>query len=51
MKVMAGEQVNIIGIGDIEAAAKRLKGVAVQTPILENPLLNQAVGGACLHQA
>ena len=29
---------------DIEAAAQRLKGVAIRTPLLESPLLNQELG-------
>jgi threonine dehydratase len=30
---------------DIEAAAMRLKGVAVETPLVESPLLSERVGG------
>jgi threonine dehydratase len=30
---------------DIEAAARRLKGVAVETPLVESPLLSERVGG------
>ena len=33
------------GIGDIEAAAKRLKGRAVKTPLLNNRLLDERCGG------
>ena len=36
------------GIGDIEAAAARLAGHAVRTPLLESPLLNRALGGRLL---
>ncbi len=35
-------------IADIEAAAARLKGRAVRTPLLEAPLLNDALGGRLL---
>jgi len=34
-----------ISITDIKAAAKRLKGVAVRTPLIESPLLNDRVEG------
>ena len=34
----------IITYADIEAAAGVLKGVAVETPLLESPLLNAALG-------
>ncbi len=36
---------------DIKAAAKRLDGAAVRTPLLENPALNDAVGGRVLLKA
>ena len=36
---------------DIEAAAARLGGVVVETPLLESPLLNAAVGGRVLVKA
>jgi len=32
------------GFKDIEAAAQRLRGVALRTPLLESPLLNQELG-------
>lgn len=32
------------GFEDIEAAARRLKGVALRTPLLESPLLNKELG-------
>ncbi len=38
-------------IGDIEAAAERLAGVAVLTPLLESPLLNERLGGRLLVKA
>lgn len=34
-----------IGIGDIAAAARRLRGIAVHTPLLENEVLNARCGG------
>ena len=34
----------VLTFADIEAAAQVLKGVAVVTPVLESPLLNQALG-------
>jgi len=36
---------------DIKAAAKRLDGAAVRTPLLESPALNDAVGGRVLLKA
>jgi len=36
---------------DIEAAARRLEGKAVVTPLLESPLLNELVGGRLLIKA
>jgi len=36
---------------DITAAAKRLTGTAVRTPLLESPALNEAVGGRILLKA
>ena len=38
----------MIGIGDIEAAARRLAGVAVRTPLLQNAELDAAAGGSIL---
>lgn len=34
-----------IGIQDIEDAARRLDGQAVKTPLIENPALNERIGG------
>lgn len=34
-----------IALADIQAAAERLKGLAVQTPLIENPALNERLGG------
>ncbi len=39
------------GIADIEAAAERLRGRAVVTPLLESPLLNARLGGRLLVKA
>jgi threonine dehydratase len=36
---------------DIEAAAERIKGQAIRTPLLESPALNQRVGGRVLIKA
>jgi threonine dehydratase len=33
-----------VSLADIEAAAERIKGVAVETPLLENPALNERLG-------
>jgi len=38
-------------IDDLEAAAARLAGVAVRTPLLESPLLNDRLGGRLLVKA
>ncbi|MEQ8603199.1 MAG: threonine/serine dehydratase [Marivibrio sp.] len=38
-------------VSDVEAAADRLAGVALETPLLESPLLNQRVGGRVLVKA
>lgn len=40
-----------ITIADVEAAAERLRGVAVTTPLLENAQLNARVGGRVLLKA
>lgn len=34
-----------IGIQDIEDAARRLEGQAIKTPLIENPALNERIGG------
>ena len=39
------------GFSDIEAAAERLRGQAVVTPLLEAPLLNERLGGRLLVKA
>ena len=38
-------------IADIEAAAERLRGHAVATPLLESPLLNEVLGARVLVKA
>jgi threonine dehydratase len=38
----------MIGIREIEAAARRLEGVAVRTPLLKNHALDEVVGGRVL---
>lgn len=39
------------GIADVRAAAARLAGIAVRTPLLESPLLNARLGGRLLVKA
>ena len=39
------------GIEDIRAAAKRIDGLAVHTPLIEHPVLNERVGGRVLLKA
>ncbi|MEL6773462.1 MAG: pyridoxal-phosphate dependent enzyme, partial [Pseudomonadota bacterium] len=34
----------VIGFEEVEAAAKRLEGIAYRTPLLESPLLNRLAG-------
>ena len=40
-----------IGITEIEMAARRIKGFAVETPLLESPMLNERTGGRILIKA
>ncbi|MHA1600848.1 MAG: threonine ammonia-lyase [Alphaproteobacteria bacterium] len=42
---------NLPIFADVEAAAKRLKGLAVRTPLIESPALNERVGGRILLKA
>src|SRR3546814_16818156 len=35
-------------VADVEDATRRLRGVAVRTPLLESPLLNERLGGRLL---
>lgn len=44
-------QTSPFSMADIDAAAERLDGVAVRTPVLEAPLLNARVGGRILVKA
>ena len=37
-----------VRIADVEAAAQRLEGVAVRTPLIEHPELNRLAGGRVL---
>ncbi len=39
------------GIAEIERAARRLKGFAVHTPVIESPMLNERTGGRILIKA
>src|SRR3546814_20039114 len=38
-------------VADVEDAARRLRGVAVRTPLLESPLLHERLGGRLLVKA
>jgi threonine dehydratase len=40
-----------VALADIEAAARRLRGKAVLTPLIESPALNEQVGGRVLVKA
>lgn len=42
---------NLLMIDDIEAAAARIAGYAVRTPLIENPALNERTGGRILLKA
>jgi threonine dehydratase len=44
---MSGETVSVT-FADIEAAAQRIKGHAVETPLVESPALNDRLGGRVL---
>lgn len=46
-----GEADYVAGFDDVEAAARRLAGVAVRTPLLEVPLLNKELGFRLLVKA
>jgi len=35
----------LVGVADVEAAARRLRGVAVRTPLIENAVLDEHCGG------
>jgi threonine dehydratase len=45
------DSASILGIGDIEAAARRLLGVAVRTPLLQSAALDAMTGGRLLLKA
>ena len=42
------DSLNLPGLAEIEAAARRLAGKAVVTPLLESPALNARLGGRVL---
>ena len=44
-------QSSLPSFDDVRAAAKRLEGLAVKTPLLESPALNEQVGGRVLLKA
>jgi len=41
----------VIDVADVEQAASRLRGVALRTPLIENPALNEIAGGRVLLKA
>lgn len=45
---MTSSSISTVTIADIEAAAERLKGKAVRTPLLTSPALDERVGGRVL---
>ncbi|WP_455373198.1 threonine ammonia-lyase [Limibacillus halophilus] len=45
---MTSSKISTVTIADVEAAAGRLKGKAVRTPILTSPALDERVGGRIL---
>lgn len=45
---MSGQDKADIGIRDIEAAAARLDGIAVRTPLIQSPPLDELLGGRVL---
>src|ERR1700742_565027 len=48
---MTSSPLSIPSIADIEDAARRLRGMAVLTPLLESPVLNAKLGGRLLIKA
>jgi threonine dehydratase len=42
---------DLLGVDDPQAAAARLEGIAVKTPLLENPDINRMLGGRLLIKA
>lgn len=51
MRSCSGSDGYAVSLSDIEAAAARLAGVAVETPLLESPLLNRQLGCRLLIKA
>ncbi len=51
MRSLRGSDGFAVARADVEAAAARLAGVAVRTPLLESPLLNQTLGFRLLVKA
>ena len=51
MNSSSGSEPRLPEAGDIEAAAARLSGLAVLTPLLESPALNARLGGRLLVKA
>ncbi|GAK33053.1 serine/threonine dehydratase [Iodidimonas nitroreducens] len=45
------DDLDLIGIADIEDAAEALAGVALRTPLMEHPILNARAGGRVLVKA
>ncbi len=41
----------MVGVRDVEAAARRLEGIAIRTPLFDNDALDAAVGGKVLLKA
>ncbi|MGZ6017287.1 MAG: threonine ammonia-lyase [Phenylobacterium sp.] len=48
MNAIATEDPVTVTFADIEAAARRIEGVAVKTPLVESPALNERLGGRIL---
>ena len=48
---MTDDSVALPNRNDVEAAAQRIQGLAIRTPLLESPLLNRHLGGRLLVKA
>jgi threonine dehydratase len=48
MSTLVTEKIPTVTFADIQAAAGRIKGVAVETPLVESPALNERLGGRIL---
>jgi threonine dehydratase len=48
MSAALAQDIPTVTFADIEAAAARIKGVAVETPLIESPALNERLGGRIL---